>query len=726
MTTRTIAGRLTRPVASLATPPVSAVLAGLLGATLLALAVLVATTPLGSGDYGQWLMAARPYVGLDVPPYRADAAVPPVVPLLIAAVQQVAHDPVATVHLAAIVILVALGLAAFFAGMSLFDPLTGVMAAVAAMLFSDLFLQLFAFGGLLQAGAIALLWASVGAVWLARTNEEHRERWLTVGALATGAGALTHAGTASMAVPTGMALTAIVVALTAESWRERARNVLPMAAVLAIVAAYWLIVLLPGGTDLARNPASLDYRGPERLFQALAASWANVTVVAIGGFAVAVGAVAELRRRRIGSWMALAAWAAITLGVLGVAVASGAATDYPRFVTPIMAPFVIAAGGAVAIGLRAVGRRVVEQTHVGSQAGWSAALAVLLVAAAVPPAVGEFGREARGYEVTDQAGLAESARWIDAHLAANGVVLTTAREGKWIEGLSGRGTLFSNAVRYSFRPDEWQRSFAADALLQGVGGALVNEFFFAKLSDAGASDALPRGVVIAANHGGEYIDLLRTLPSATSVSDASDTPLATLSNLDLDTKQLLIRDDDAIAESVWTGARRDKSVALHQQVSLRRGSSTLQIELAVPDSVPSAGIDLSVTAGSGSQLDSVSLRGNEATLVYRPIGSGSPQLRMVASGQSATIVQGDHGALIAHADGRTLRLLVTDLTGAAFPSAGLQALDPGDLVRAYDIQAALLKRDPALAARERRLEALGFQPVATVGTYELLQRVPGS
>ena len=248
----------------------------------------------------------------------------------------------------------------------------------------------------------------------------------------------------------------------------------------------------------------------------------------------------------------------------------------------------------------------------------------------------------------------------------------------------------------------------------------------AKLSDAGASDALPHGVVIAANHGGEYIDLLRTLPSATSVSDASDTPLATLSNLDLDTKQLLIRDDDAIAESVWTGARRDKSVALHQQVSLRRGSSTLQIELAVPDSVPSAGIDLSVTAGSGSQLDSVSLRGNEATLVYRPIGSGSPQLRMVASGQSATIVQGDHGALIAHADGRTLRLLVTDLTGAAFPSAGLQALDPGDLVRAYDIQAALLKRDPALAARERRLEALGFQPVATVGTYELLQRVPGS
>jgi hypothetical protein len=279
-------------------------------------------------------------------------------------------------------------------------------------------------------------------------------------------------------------------------------------------------------------------------------------------------------------------------------------------------------------------------------------------------------------------------------------------------------------VRYNFRPDEWERSFAADALLQGVGGALVNEFFFAKLSDAGASDALPRGVVIAANHGGEYVDLLRTLPSATTVSDGTGTRLATLSNLDLETKQLLTHGDDALAESVWTESPAGGSVALHQRMSLRRGSSTFEIELAVPDSVPSGSIELSMMPGGGSQLDSVSLHGSEANLVYRPIGSGSPQLRIVASGLNAAIVQSENGALVAHADGRTLRLLVTDLTGAAFPTAGLQALDPEALVTEYDIQAALLRRDPSLAARERRLRALGFEPASTIGTYELLRRAP--
>jgi hypothetical protein len=724
VTTRTVPGRLTRPVAAFATPPISAVLAGLLGATLLALAVLVATTPLGSGDYGQWLMAARPYAGLDVPPYRADAAVPPVVPLVIGAVQQVVHDPVATVHAAALIILVALGLAAFLAGMSLFDPLAGVLAAVAALLFSNLFLQLFAFGGLLQAGAIAFLWASVGTIWLARVDHERRRRWLTLGAIATGAGALTHAGTASIAVPTGVVITAIVVVGIPLSWRERAREVVPMAAVLAVVAAYWFIVLLPGGTDLARNPASLDYRGPSRLVDALTASWANAAVLVIGAAAIVGGTVGELRRRRVASWTALAAWTVIALAVLCVAVAGGVATDYPRFVTPIMAPFVIAVGAAVAIVLRTVGTWAVRRARAGSGSGWSVALAALLVAVAVPAAVGEFAQEARGYEVSDPSALAESARWINAHLPAQAVVLTTAREGKWIEGLSGRGTLFANSVRYNFRPDEWERSFAADALLQGVGGALVNEFFFAKLSDAGASDALPRGVVIAANHGGEYVDLLRTLPSATTVSDGTGTRLATLSNLDLETKQLLTHGDDALAESVWTESPAGGSVALHQRMSLRRGSSTFEIELAVPDSVPSGSIELSMMPGGGSQLDSVSLHGSEANLVYRPIGSGSPQLRIVASGLNAAIVQSENGALVAHADGRTLRLLVTDLTGAAFPTAGLQALDPEALVTEYDIQAALLRRDPSLAARERRLRALGFEPASTIGTYELLRRAP--
>jgi len=55
----------------------------LLGSVLLGCAWVLATTEIGSGDYGQWLMTARPYLGQNVPDYRAASAVPPVMPSLV-------------------------------------------------------------------------------------------------------------------------------------------------------------------------------------------------------------------------------------------------------------------------------------------------------------------------------------------------------------------------------------------------------------------------------------------------------------------------------------------------------------------------------------------------------------------------------------------------------------------------------------------------------------------
>jgi len=52
-------------------------------AVLTGLTAVLVLTPLGSGDYGQWLMTARPYAGLSLPDYRAAGAVPPVVPVLL-------------------------------------------------------------------------------------------------------------------------------------------------------------------------------------------------------------------------------------------------------------------------------------------------------------------------------------------------------------------------------------------------------------------------------------------------------------------------------------------------------------------------------------------------------------------------------------------------------------------------------------------------------------------
>ncbi len=707
-------------------PPAPIAITGLLAAMLFACAILLASTQLGSGDYGQWLMASRPYAGLDIPTYRADAAVPPVVPILFGAVLRVVGDPLLAVHVVAVLLLVALGVAVYLAAASLFNPLAGLLAAVFSMLVTDLFLELFAFGGLLQAGSIVLLWLSVAALWRTRRDPEHAQRWLVVGAVCIGLGGLTHTGTASIAIPTGVALAGLVVLGMPGRWRGRLARLVPLGAILAAVALYWVLFLLPGATDLARNPASLDYRGPNRLFESLTASWPNVAILVLGIGSTLLGAARELAARRIGPWVAMLAWSGITFGVLGAAVLTGASTDYPRFVTPIMAPLVVAAAGGAAFILLSAGSAAAHAMRLGSPSGWGVFAAGVLLAIATPSAVGGFAQEAHGYEVADSIGLSGASSWIRANLGVDDAVLTNAREGKWIEGLSGRGALFSNSIRYSFRPDEWQRSLAADTLLRSTGGALVNEFFFTKLTDAGAPDGSPRALAVAANHGGEFVDLLGTAPSGTTIVGADGATLATLANLQLASSTLGVQGDDAISQTVWSGARKGSTVELHRTVTLHQSSSTLEITLAVPDSVASQSLELTLTPGGDTPLDRAELRSDEANLFYRPLGSSAPHLRIVAAGTDAGILQRPNGRIVAHAGGRSLRVLITNLTAADFPEVGLQALDPAQLVERYGVHAALLQRDPALAARQRRLERLGFRVATTSGAYVLLVRDAGS
>ena len=123
------------------------------GAVVAGSAGVLATSSLGSGDYGQWLMAARPYLGEGIPAYRAGNAVPPVVPAFIAAVARVVPNGAAAIHIAAVLLLIALATAAYLAGAVLFrSRLAGVLAVVGTFLLTDLYFDLFAFGGLLQAG----------------------------------------------------------------------------------------------------------------------------------------------------------------------------------------------------------------------------------------------------------------------------------------------------------------------------------------------------------------------------------------------------------------------------------------------------------------------------------------------------------------------------------------------------------------------------------------------
>jgi hypothetical protein len=693
-------------------------------AVLGGLVLVVGSTALGSGDYGQWLMAARPFNGLSLPDYRAEGAVPPVVPFLLALLVSLVGDALVAIRLFAVLIVCALGASAYAAAATLFrSRRAGLLATVLALVVVDQFLDLFAFGGLLQATAIAFAWLTVAAFFRAAHEPQPAWMWWTVGAGCVGLTALTHMGTAYILVPTGCAVAIIAARHAASSRSERLIRLAPLGVVLAAAMMVWLAVLLPGGTDLIRNPASLDYRGPSRLLENLT-GYLPTAIVTIGGLiAVGLGSLVELTRRRHGPWIVLGTWTAVTLAVLLVAVLTRAATDYPRFATPVLAPLVIGAAGAVSLAMRVVSGRLVKSTRRGTVLGWSMAALVLTVVVGAPLAVDRFKTEANGYQLRDAASLSEAASWMDANLGQQATVLAPVREAKWIEGLTGRAALFSNAFRYSFRVEEWQRSLAADALLRSS-GSLVNQFFFARLTTDGADPSAARGLTIAANHGGEYVDLVASVPAHTRILGINpDQPtLATVTNLAPAGREVTFTPDEVHVTTSWTAERQGVPVTYRQAVVLRKDSSVLDLRLSIETTLPVAGLEFELGPAAGMRSSEITFEGRAATISFTRIGSGEPRLRVAVAGGDGILRRTATGGLRILSTETQVRVLITDLTAASSPSVTLQWLDPAQLIEDYGVQAVLLARDPTLDARRARMEALDFQVARTFGPYVLLVR----
>lgn len=689
----------------------------LVGAVITGCAGVLAVSELGSGDYGQWLMAARPYLGESVPAYRDAASVPPVVPFLIGTVAGLVPDRMAAVQVTAVLLLVALAVATYLVGTALFrNRLAGAAAVAASMLFTDAFLDLFAFGGLLQAGATVLLLLGVASFSIARRHAERWWPWLA-GSAALGLGAMTHVGTASILVPS--VLIAAGVALLAVPPAARMRRIVPVGLVLGSVAVYWLVVLLPGGAELARNPASMTYRGPDRLWDSLVGFWPTWLLGVMALVGIAIGLRADWRRRRIGGWSMVAAWTGVTLAVVLMALATGASTDYPRFATPILAPLAIAAGGSFAIVARAGGTWLRRHTGRGSRREWSLAVVAVLVVAAVPISVTRFHQQVAGYALRDAGALSPVATWIEANVSSDATVLAPVREAKWIEGLTGRATLFSTAIRYSFHPEEWQRSIAAETLLRSA-GAIVNPFFFAKLSDADAASDAPRTVTIAANHGGEYVDLLRTVPAQTEVLGADGNALARLSNLaPLEGDRGAAGDGSVTLR--WAGERQSGVVTWRQTLMLRPDASTLELVFAAETELPTAGFT-AVLRPAGS-VEVTDVRGTERAIevTFAADAPAAPRLRIVV-GASGSLAADPDGTIRVSSRGAPVRLLVTDRTASISPDMGRSVLDPRDLIDQFGIEAAVLPDDDLYAVRAQRLAALGFFVMTQIGEYVILER----
>ncbi|TMB54097.1 MAG: hypothetical protein E6J47_08525 [Chloroflexi bacterium] len=390
-----------------------------------------------------------------------------------------------------------------------------------------------------------------------------------------------------------------------------------------------------------------------------------------------------------------------------------------------MTPLVLGAAGGLHASLGFLAR-FLDRVRWGIRRGdWVFAAVMALALVAAPSAVDRYQTGARGYELHNPAALATVASQLAGELGQYDAILAPVREAKWIEGLTGLTTLFSQSVRYAFRPGEWERSIAAEALLRST-SAMTNEFFFVKYQDLAAGDgvAVPRDVVIAANHGGEFVDLLRISELDTRVlaGDPPGSTLATLANLHPDAVSRNVAAEQVAIQTSWIGERRGGQISLTQEATLTRNSPTFDLTVDAQSILPVGGLQLDLRSAPDIAMTSVKIVGQTATVYFTPRGLEQPGLRISVVDGAGTIEQTEPDSLRIEASGGRLHVQVTVLT-AGEPFSSMRMLYPPDLVKQYHIAAVLLDRDdPAFASRERRLAAIGFHGEPGDGPYGLMFR----
>ena len=692
------------------------------GGIVLIIAALVASTAIGSGDYGQWLMVSRAFGGATTPAYRALSDVPPLMPTMIALIAGWVGNPVLALHLAGFAIVAGLGGAFFAIGRAVDGRTsTGLLAVILGLLVTDRYLELLAFGGLLQAAAIVFLVLAIAAFTAALRNPALQRRWWMVGCVALAATCLTHVPTATIALPVCLA-TAALTLLPRDGARfaARLRAAWPLGAALVAIGVYWTLVIAPASVGYVANPASLAWRGPERVLDVLASYPPTIGILVLGLAYLGRWAWRLAKDRRLpassDARSVLATWVAVSWGAYLFSALTGAATDYPRFVPLLLAPLLVAAAAMLGAAGAELHRRSPGRAT-GERGLAAVGLAIVLVA---PFSIARYQTEAHGYQLTDDQGLAAAAAWADSRLVPGVSILAPVREAKWIEGLTGRPALFSSQIRYAFRTIEWERGLAASALLRG-NLSLANESFFLTMTDGAPTDAgaQPRSIIIGANHGGEYVDLLRLVPASMAIVAADGSTVASLPALVARGIETTSAPDRLATTSHWTGNRAGSPVDLTQVVAIARGTTWFDLDLHADSGMPIGGLIMELRPPSGVALTNVESANGTAELTFARYGRDEPRLRLDVSG--GTITWAPSGGLLIAVSGPDLSLRVTDLT-AGGASTSLRLLDPRLLIADYDVGAAILRRDPAYEDRRRRLELLGFHVAHVDGPYVVMVR----
>lgn len=698
-------------------------------AVILAAGVAIALSriEIGSGDYGQWLMLSRYYMGQDIPDYREVSSVPPLMPFSLAALRVFVHDPFAALQVFRCFVVVALTLSFYAAATAVFRSRTaGILASVYGILITDRLLELFSFGGLPQLCSLVCLNLGVAAFGRA-SSQAFASRWWWVGNVLIALAAFSHTGTGLIAIVAGvLVFSAAMLRCRPLTWAKCRTALFPTILMLVVVGLYLLVVILPENREYAQNPASLSYRGPDRIWPLLTGYRPNLFIIAAGLAMLVVGCCYEICRWRPGPFLSAGAFALAPLAICAFSIITKAATDYPRFVAPIMMPLAITLGGGIATASTYLGCVFRDEFRKPAVVGIPILIAVLLAASVGVQTMGAHSRESAFYKASHLTNLAAVGDMLEGELTGNAAILTTAREGKWIEGLTGKECLFAMPTRYSFRTKERARSIAADTLLRST-TSLSNEYFFVKYVDSknAQSGSVPRQPWISANHQGEYMDLVRLLPTECAViaGDSQGGVLATLNSLYAKNVEVTRSEDLLEFSTRWDGERRGGVLSYTSTMLIPPNSKTIHLIEEVVSSVPIQAIEVQIRPTPGMNIVGYEVMGDYVDLIFPENSAGQPVLRIHSSEHGSEFEALEEGILIRSSASSRLHLELTILT-AGSPIYQTDYLEPAELVDRYGVEAVILMQGSSLEPRMARLALLGFQKDEdmSVGEYVVLRR----
>lgn len=429
---------------------------------------------LPGADQGQWLMLSRYYSGQHIPDYRSSFAVPFGYPIILAFLRLFMEDAMA-LNLSAGMLMFLFGYTTFLLGKELFhNPFIGLVTLVFALIGQSVFLFVFSFGGYPQIQA--LCWMNLCIYFTVKIYSDHADNrsWLGLG-ISLGLVFATHFPSSVIII---VVLTGLLSLLLLKN-RDKLKIIVTKGTTyLGIPFFIWLVyialmfdVLISYGTNPSAKYSkdfTLVFGFWLRYMHYFVLVSINITIPLL---------LKEYRDSMIEkhstALQVICIWF-LTIGLFWIILAAAdVGTHYSRFMPFLIQPLLFMTAflvfNTITFFIHKINTRLKEQTKMELLSKLShpfmvLMLSILVISPAFGTTIDRFQSSVNYHILDNPAEYQELIDWVNENTEEQDCIWAPIREGKWLEGLTGRPSLMDMEYKYLYRPWEFNRSRGATIL----------------------------------------------------------------------------------------------------------------------------------------------------------------------------------------------------------------------------------------------------------------------